>query len=145
MSAIRFRIQTKLLDKSMMICKVGGKIVYSTCSMNPVEDEAVVLACLLRAEGAGPHLNVSCAAGASCPVPSSHGLGGGGLPSSAGCFKALGWTVHGLALPFVSMCASAHVAASAMAVASPRAGTNSQCVAPGNVPGSAVCGVRGAL
>jgi 16S rRNA C967 or C1407 C5-methylase (RsmB/RsmF family) len=30
---------------------VGGKVVYSTCSMNPVEDEAVVSQLLLRAQG----------------------------------------------------------------------------------------------
>ena len=30
---------------------VGGKVVYSTCSMNPVEDEAVVSQLLIRAQG----------------------------------------------------------------------------------------------
>jgi 16S rRNA C967 or C1407 C5-methylase (RsmB/RsmF family) len=30
---------------------IGGKVVYSTCSMNPVEDEAVVSQLLLRAQG----------------------------------------------------------------------------------------------
>ena len=29
----------------------GGIVVYSTCSMNPVEDEAVVSQLLLRAQG----------------------------------------------------------------------------------------------
>lgn len=26
----------------LSLLKVGGKMIYSTCSMNPVEDEAVV-------------------------------------------------------------------------------------------------------
>mmetsp|Transcript_55839 Transcript_55839/g.90489 ORF Transcript_55839/g.90489 Transcript_55839/m.90489 type:complete len:130 (+) Transcript_55839:1-390(+) len=30
----------------MHLVAVGGLVVYSTCSMNPVEDEAVVLSCL---------------------------------------------------------------------------------------------------
>ena len=30
---------------------VGGKVVYSTCSMNPIEDEAVVSQLLIRAQG----------------------------------------------------------------------------------------------
>jgi 16S rRNA C967 or C1407 C5-methylase (RsmB/RsmF family) len=30
---------------------VGGRMVYSTCSLNPVEDEAVVAQLLRRAEG----------------------------------------------------------------------------------------------
>jgi len=28
------------------MCKVGGKVSYSTCSLNPIEDEAVVAAAL---------------------------------------------------------------------------------------------------
>lgn len=30
---------------------VGGRIVYSTCTMNPVEDEAVICSLLQKAEG----------------------------------------------------------------------------------------------
>lgn len=37
--AVVRRIQMRLLDKSMMLCRLGGRIVYSTCSMNPIEDE----------------------------------------------------------------------------------------------------------
>lgn len=30
---------------------VGGRIVYSTCTMNPVEDEAVICSLLQKGEG----------------------------------------------------------------------------------------------
>ena len=30
---------------------VGGRIVYSTCTMNPIEDEAVICNLLQKAEG----------------------------------------------------------------------------------------------
>ncbi|KAH9599077.1 SAM-dependent methyltransferase RsmB/NOP2-type [Trypanosoma melophagium] len=44
--------QVRVLTRGMMLCKKGGIIVYSTCSMNPVEDEAVVSVCLAQANGA---------------------------------------------------------------------------------------------
>jgi len=34
------------LQRGLELCKVGGKVSYSTCSLNPVEDEAVVAAIL---------------------------------------------------------------------------------------------------
>ena len=39
-------LQVRLLDKAVKLLKVGGRMVYSTCSMNFVENEAVV-ACIL--------------------------------------------------------------------------------------------------
>lgn len=36
--------------RGAMLLKVGGRMVYSTCSMNPIEDEAVV-AQLIRTSG----------------------------------------------------------------------------------------------
>ncbi|CCW67279.1 unnamed protein product [Phytomonas sp. Hart1] len=44
-------IQTRILMRGMELCKKGGIVVYSTCSLNPVEDEAVVSECLRRAKG----------------------------------------------------------------------------------------------
>ncbi|KEG14063.1 tRNA (cytosine34-C5)-methyltransferase [Trypanosoma grayi] len=44
--------QVRVLTRGMMLCKQGGVVVYSTCSLNPVEDEAVVSECLAQAKGA---------------------------------------------------------------------------------------------
>lgn len=35
-------VQVKLLKRAIQLAKVGGRVVYSTCSMNPVENEAVI-------------------------------------------------------------------------------------------------------
>lgn len=37
-------IQLKILDRAMNMLKPGGRLVYSTCSFNPAENEAVVAA-----------------------------------------------------------------------------------------------------
>lgn len=39
--------------------QVGGRLVYSTCTFNPIEDEAVVAAVLLATKGAMRLLDVS--------------------------------------------------------------------------------------
>jgi len=44
-------IQFRILKRGIELLEVGGRIVYSTCSLNPVEDEAVVARMLLEAEG----------------------------------------------------------------------------------------------
>ena len=36
------RAQMNILTRGLLMLKPGGKLVYSTCSMNPLEDEAVV-------------------------------------------------------------------------------------------------------
>lgn len=43
--------QCRVLTRGMQLCKKGGVVVYSTCSMNPVEDEAVISECLTRSQG----------------------------------------------------------------------------------------------
>jgi len=35
-------LQIKILEKALVLCKKGGKVVYSTCAINPIENEAVV-------------------------------------------------------------------------------------------------------
>jgi len=39
-------LQLKILSKAMELIKKGGVVCYSTCSLNPIEDEAVVSAAL---------------------------------------------------------------------------------------------------
>ena len=43
--------QVRILVRALQILKVGGRVVYSTCSMNPVENEAVVASAIERCGG----------------------------------------------------------------------------------------------
>ncbi|WQF80313.1 Putative SAM-dependent methyltransferase RsmB/NOP2-type, RNA (C5-cytosine) methyltransferase [Colletotrichum destructivum] len=43
--------QVRILLRALAMLKVGGRVVYSTCSMNPVENESVVAAAIDRAGG----------------------------------------------------------------------------------------------
>ncbi|KAM0810740.1 putative SAM-dependent MTase RsmB/NOP-type domain-containing protein [Seiridium cardinale] len=43
--------QVRILIRALQMLKVGGRVVYSTCSMNPVENEAVVLSAIERCGG----------------------------------------------------------------------------------------------
>jgi multisite-specific tRNA:(cytosine-C5)-methyltransferase len=43
--------QVRILVRALQILKVGGRVVYSTCSMNPVEDEAVLAHAIDRCGG----------------------------------------------------------------------------------------------
>ncbi|KAK4938759.1 tRNA (cytosine-5-)-methyltransferase ncl1 [Elasticomyces elasticus] len=43
--------QVRILMRALQMLKVGGRVVYSTCSMNPVEDEAVLAEAILRSGG----------------------------------------------------------------------------------------------
>jgi len=44
-------LQIKILWRSLQLVRTGGVVSYSTCSMNPIENEAVVQAVLLKAAG----------------------------------------------------------------------------------------------
>ncbi|KAI5868574.1 S-adenosyl-L-methionine-dependent methyltransferase [Durotheca rogersii] len=43
--------QVRILVRALQMLKVGGKVVYSTCSMNPVENEAVIVSAIERCGG----------------------------------------------------------------------------------------------
>ncbi|OWM65646.1 RNA cytosine-C(5)-methyltransferase NSUN2-like isoform X2 [Punica granatum] len=44
-------LQIQIALRGLSLLKVGGRMVYSTCSMNPIENEAVVAEILRRREG----------------------------------------------------------------------------------------------
>ncbi|KAJ4758815.1 S-adenosyl-L-methionine-dependent methyltransferases superfamily protein [Rhynchospora pubera] len=52
-------LQVAIAMRGLALLKVGGRMVYSTCSMNPVENEAVVAEILRRCEGSVELLDVS--------------------------------------------------------------------------------------
>jgi multisite-specific tRNA:(cytosine-C5)-methyltransferase len=44
-------LQLKILIRALELAKVGGLVSYSTCSLNPIENEAVVRSALLACQG----------------------------------------------------------------------------------------------
>jgi len=46
-----FRIQYRILKRGLELLNIGGRLVYSTCSFNPIENEAVVQRVLSEFEG----------------------------------------------------------------------------------------------
>lgn len=44
-------LQLQILERGIELLKVGGKITYSTCSLNPIENESVVAAALKKFPG----------------------------------------------------------------------------------------------
>lgn len=50
--------QLNIAKRSVELLKVGGRMVYSTCSMSPIEDEAVVAALIAKCKGAIRLVNI---------------------------------------------------------------------------------------
>lgn len=46
-----YATQVRILIRALQMLKVGGRVVYSTCSMNPVEDEAVLQTAITHCGG----------------------------------------------------------------------------------------------
>ncbi|KAJ5091419.1 Methyltransferase (Ncl1) [Penicillium alfredii] len=52
--------QARILVRALQMLKVGGRVVYSTCSMNPIENEAVIASAIERCGGADKVKIVDC-------------------------------------------------------------------------------------
>ncbi|KAL8944853.1 MAG: hypothetical protein Q9216_000143 [Gyalolechia sp. 2 TL-2023] len=52
--------QVRILVRALQMAKVGGRVIYSTCSMNPVENEAVVASAIERCGGLSKVAIVDC-------------------------------------------------------------------------------------
>jgi multisite-specific tRNA:(cytosine-C5)-methyltransferase len=52
--------QVRILVRALQMLKAGGRVVYSTCSMNPVENEAVVASAIERCGGLSKVEVVDC-------------------------------------------------------------------------------------
>ena len=48
-------LQGRILKRGMELLEVGGRLVYSTCSFNPLENEAVIAGVLKQCEGKRLH------------------------------------------------------------------------------------------
>lgn len=57
-----FVTQVRILVRALQMLKVGGRVVYSTCSMNPVENEAVIASAIARCGGLTKVGLVDCSA-----------------------------------------------------------------------------------
>ena len=55
-----FLTQVRILVRALQMLKVGGRVVYSTCSMNPVENEAVIATAIERCGGSSNVELVDC-------------------------------------------------------------------------------------
>lgn len=52
--------QQRILVRALQMLKVGGRVVYSTCSLNPIENEAVVASAIDRCGGMAKVRIVDC-------------------------------------------------------------------------------------
>lgn len=52
--------QVRILVRALQMTKAGGRVIYSTCSMNPIENEAVVASAIERCGGLSKVAIVDC-------------------------------------------------------------------------------------
>jgi multisite-specific tRNA:(cytosine-C5)-methyltransferase len=52
-------LQINILENSIRLCKKGGRVIYSTCSINPIENESVVAYILEKYKGQVELLDLS--------------------------------------------------------------------------------------
>ena len=45
------KLQTRLLERALLLVKKGGHVIYSTCSLDPIENEAVVASTIAKMGG----------------------------------------------------------------------------------------------
>ncbi|KAK2873722.1 hypothetical protein FQN49_002139 [Arthroderma sp. PD_2] len=55
-----FATQARILFRALQMLKVGGRVVYSTCSLNPIENEAVIAHVIDRCGGSSSVEIVDC-------------------------------------------------------------------------------------
>ncbi|KAF3491240.1 methyltransferase [Arthroderma uncinatum] len=55
-----FATQARILFRALQMLKVGGRVVYSTCSMNPIENEAVIAHVIDRCGGSSSVEIINC-------------------------------------------------------------------------------------
>ncbi|KAF2196519.1 S-adenosyl-L-methionine-dependent methyltransferase [Delitschia confertaspora ATCC 74209] len=56
------KLQRRILIRALELLKVGGRMVYSTCSMNPIENEAVIASAIEQIGGTSKVQIVDCSA-----------------------------------------------------------------------------------
>ncbi|KAG5482231.1 hypothetical protein CUR178_06090 [Leishmania enriettii] len=90
-----FPLQCALLRRAVRLCKTGGRVVYATCTLNPLENEAVVAAVLRGYGGAVelippprplPRCSEEDGEGGAPPLRLTTGLRSWDVPSGAGGF-----------------------------------------------------------
>lgn len=52
--------QARILVRALQMLKVGGRVVYSTCSLNPIENEAVIASAIERCGGSANVKIIDC-------------------------------------------------------------------------------------